>query len=55
MCYLMSLQITILLRTIQNDVISHAETFPHSKMVEKGRLAKGVAHFHHCNICEGGL
>lgn len=54
MGYLDSMLVTVLLVTVQNDVVSHAETFPHCQMVEKGRLAERVTHLHHCDICVGG-
>lgn len=51
--YLDSLQIILLLVTVQDYVIGHAETFSHSQVIEKGRLAEGVAHLHHSYICRG--
>lgn len=50
-CYLQSLQITVLLVTIQDDVISHAEALSHCQVVEKRWLAERVAHLHDCYIC----
>lgn len=49
--YLDSLQVTILLVTVQNDVIGHTETLSHSKVIEEGRLAESVTHLHYCHIC----
>lgn len=49
--YLHSLEITILLVTVQDYVIGHAETFSHSQVIEEGRLAERVTHLNHCYIC----
>lgn len=49
--YLGSGQVTVLLVRVQDDVVGHAETFPHSQVVEEGGLAEGVTHFHHGYIC----
>ncbi len=53
--YLDGLQITILLVTVKDYVIGHAETFSHSKVIEEGRLTKGITHLHHRNICGGNV
>ena len=50
MCYLHGLEVTILLVTVQDCVIAHAETFSHSQVIEEGRLAERVTHLHHCYI-----
>lgn len=51
--HLDSLQITVLLVTVQNYVVGHAETFSHSKVIEKGRLAERVTHLNHRYVCRG--
>ena len=53
--YLDRLQVTVLLVTVQDDVIGHAETFSHSEVIEEGRLAERVAHLHHCYVCGGNF
>lgn len=49
--YLDGPQVAVLLVAVEDDVVGHAEALAHSQVVEKRRLAEGVAHLHHGHVC----
>lgn len=50
--YLECLKVTVLLVTIQDDVIGHAEALSYAQVIEEGLLAVSITHFYHCHICQ---
>lgn len=36
---------------VQDNVVGHVKAFPHTQVVEQGRLPKHIAHVHNCNVC----